>query len=29
LRRITTDGDQVTHQEIVFADLGRLRTVVQ
>lgn len=29
LRRITTDGDQVTHQEIVFADLGRVRTVVQ
>jgi aldose sugar dehydrogenase len=29
LRRITTDGDKVTNQEIVFADLGRVRTVVQ
>lgn len=29
LRRVVTDGDQVTHQEIVFADMGRVRTVVQ
>ncbi len=29
LRRLTTDGDKVTHQEVVFADMGRVRTVVQ
>jgi len=29
LRRITTDADKVTSQEIVFADAGRVRTVVQ
>ena len=29
LRRVTTDGDKVTHQEIVFAEAGRVRTVVQ
>lgn len=29
LRRVTTDGDKVTHQEVVFAEMGRVRTVVQ
>jgi aldose sugar dehydrogenase len=29
LRRVRTDGDKVTHQEIVFAEMGRVRTVVQ
>lgn len=29
LRRLTTEGDQVTHQEVVFSDMGRVRTVVQ
>ncbi|MBL9189452.1 MAG: PQQ-dependent sugar dehydrogenase [Opitutaceae bacterium] len=27
LRRITTDGDRVTHQEVLFADQGRVRDV--
>jgi glucose/arabinose dehydrogenase len=26
---VTTDGDKVTNQEIVFAEMGRVRTVVQ
>ena len=29
LRRVVTDGDKVTHQEIVFNEMGRVRTVVQ
>ena len=27
LRRIETDGDRVTHQEIIFTDQGRVRDV--
>jgi glucose/arabinose dehydrogenase len=28
LRRIETDGDRVTHQEVLFTDQGRIRTAV-
>lgn len=28
LRRIETDGDKITHQEVVFSELGRVRDVV-
>ena len=28
LRRVETDGDKVTHQEVLFTDQGRVRAAV-